>query len=311
MIVCRHLSKSFGGKTLFTDLNLLVKNGERVCIIGENGCGKTTLMRILLGLVPPDGGTYMLGNNVSVGYFAQSTVHTDKTCTVLDELQDAFPRYDTATLRNCLGTFLFRGDDVWKTLDTLSGGELARIQLLKMMLRGNNVLFLDEPTNHLDIPSCEALESALSEYGCTMLIITQDRYLANRLADRILIMDREGLSEFAGDWDGYKAMLAESGKPAEKEKPAVKNEYTRGKERRAALSQARGALSRTEAAVANREAEIAALETVLESPEIAADYAATNEAYEKLDALRALLDEDYVAWETAERAYRELTQEDE
>ena len=310
VIVCKGLSKRFGDKQLFSNLNMLVKNGEKVCIIGENGCGKTTLLRILLNREQPDEGSYLLGNNVSVGYFEQSTVHTDKTCSILADLQDTFPRCDNVTLRNYLGTFLFRGDDVFKPLNTLSGGELARIQLLKMMLRGNNVLFLDEPTNHLDIPSCEALESALADYGGTMVIITHDRYLANRIADRILIMDKNGLSEFAGDWDYYKTLLAESAEPQEKQKPSEKNEYTRNRERRAALAQARGALSRAETAVASREAEIAKLEEEMCAPALSVDYEAANALYERITTLRAVLDTEYTEWEAAEKVYMELTQED-
>ncbi len=314
VIVCKHLSKRFGEKTLFSDLNLLVHNGEKVCIIGENGCGKTTLLRILLNKIPPDSGSYLLGNNVNIGYFEQSTVHTTSQITVLEELQNAFPRYDQKSLRNMLGAFLFHGDDVFKPVCALSGGEMARIQLLKMMLRGNNVLLLDEPTNHLDIPSCEALENALSEYGGTMLIITHDRYLANRIADRILLMDRTGVHEFAGDWDAYKAYL-ESAKEQEsfqkEAAPAEKNDYVRNKERRAALTKAKSAMTRAEREVAAQEEKIVQLEAALSEPKTASDYEAAAGLYDQLAQLKRELEFQYEAWAQAEQEYLRLAKEDE
>lgn len=312
VIVCRHLSKRFGEKTLFTDLNLLVHNGEKVCIIGENGCGKTTLFRILLNQIEPDDGSYLLGNHVNVGYFEQSTVHTQSTATLLEHLQDAFPRYDAGQLRNLLGTFLFRGDDVFKRLDTLSGGEMARIQLLKMMLRGNNVLLLDEPTNHLDIPSCEALENTLAEYGGTMLIITHDRYLANRIADRILLLSTNGIQEFAGDWDAYKAFLSEADavEQPQQEPAAEPNAYLHAKAHRAAVNRAKGELDRAERSVAECEREIAALEQRLAAPETATDYEAAAALYEEIARHRQALDEAYAAWEEAEQTHARLVQEE-
>ena len=311
VVSCRDLSKSFGEKTLFRYLNLLVKNGERVCLIGANGCGKTTLLKILLGQEQPDEGYYRLGPNVNVGYFSQSTVHTESGARVLDDLADAFPRETPQRLRNLLGTFLFRGDDVYKPLNTLSGGELARVQLLKMMLSGSNVLFLDEPTNHLDIPSCEALENALAEYGGTMLIVTHDRYLTNRIADRVILMDQSGVRAFQGDWDSYKAAIAESGleEPTADREPAKENEYQRGKDRRAAAARARTALKKAEQAVMEGEAAVAALETELARPEIASDYEAAAGICGELNEKREALERAYGEWERAERESALFTEE--
>jgi ATP-binding cassette subfamily F protein 3 len=211
-----------------------------------------------------------------------------------------------------LGSFLFRGDDVFKRVGELSGGEFARIQLLKLMLSGSNVLFLDEPTNHLDIPSCEALEDTLNEYGGTMLIVTHDRYLANRIADRIIIMDNDGFREFEGDWDAYKSFLAESAAPPAKEAAPPKNGYVQAKERKAALNRAKGALNRAEDAVKAAEEALLALEERVCLPEIASDFEQANAIYAEMETQRKRVEKSYIEWERAEAEYASLlTEEDE
>ncbi len=311
VVVCRGLSKSYGGQTLFRNLDLLVRRDERVCLLGANGCGKTTLLKILTNQIEPDAGSYKLGSNVHVGYYEQSTVHTSDTRTVLEALHASFPRYDLQVFRNLLGSFLFRGDDVYKHICDLSGGEFARIQLLKLMLSGSNVLFLDEPTNHLDIPSCEALEEALNEYGGTMLIVTHDRYLANRIADRIILMDGEGVRAFEGDWDAYKEFLAENASPAEKEEPVVKNAYVLAKEHKAAVNRCKGALDRAEAKVKAEEAKLGELEARVSAPEIASDYEAAKSLYEELGTQRRSVEACYAEWERAESELQTLLTEEE
>ncbi|MEN6419673.1 MAG: ABC-F family ATP-binding cassette domain-containing protein [Clostridiaceae bacterium] len=310
VIVCRGLSKSYGGQTLFRNLDLLVRRDERVCLLGANGCGKTTLLKILTNQIEPDAGSYKLGANVHVGYYEQSTVHASDSKTVLESLHASFPRYDLQVFRNLLGSFLFRGDDVYKHICDLSGGEFARIQLLKLMLSGSNVLFLDEPTNHLDIPSCEALEEALNEYGGTMLIVTHDRYLANRIADRIILMDGEGVRAFEGDWDAYKEFLAESASPAEKEEPAVKNAYVLAKEHKSAVNRCKGALDRAEAKVKAEEAKLCELEAYVSAPEIASDYEAAKSLYEELETQRRSVEACYAEWERAESELQALLMEE-
>ena len=179
------------------------------------------------------------------------------------------------------------------------------------MLNGSNVLFLDEPTNHLDIPSCEALEGALSDYGGTMLIVTHDRYLANRIADRIIIMDEDGMREFEGDWDAYKEFLAESTAPKEKEAPVAKNDYQLAKERKSALTKAKAALRKAEERVHAEEAKLKQLEEKAFDPQIASDFEAAKAVYEALDQQRQLVEICYGEWELAEAEFRQFNDEEE
>ena len=310
VVVCKDLSKRFGNREIFRSMNLMIRRDEKVCLLGANGCGKTTLLKILTNKIEPDSGSYKLGPNVHVGYYEQGTVRPNDPRTILESLNASFPRYDTKQLRNMLGSFLFRGDDVFKHMSDLSGGEFARIQLLKLMLNGSNVLFLDEPTNHLDIPSCEALEGALSDYGGTMLIVTHDRYLANRIADRIIIMDEDGMREFEGDWDAYKEFLAESTAPKEKEAPAVKNDYQLSKERKSALAKAKAAQRKAEERVHAEETALKSLEEKAFDPQIASDFEAAKSIYEQLDVQRQLVETCYYEWEQAEAELQALQSEE-
>jgi len=310
VIACSGLSKRYEGRDVFRNLDLLITKDERVCLIGANGCGKTTLLNLIASRIEPDAGSVRIGPNVQIGYYTQSSVRPEDPRTVLEALNAQFPRYDLQVFRNLLGSFLFRGDDVKKRICDLSGGEYARVQLLRLMLSGSNVLLLDEPTNHLDIPSLEALEETLGAYGGTMLIVTHDRYLANRIADRILLMDENGVRSFEGDWDGYKAFLSES---AEEEPQAEKNErngYLQAKERRSAFNRAKGALERAEKRVAAEEQALDELESRLNEPETAADYEASRGLYEQLEAQRGAVDAAYAAWERAEAEYKALPEED-
>lgn len=198
-----NIAKSYGEKTLFTNLNIDLKRGEKVALIGENGRGKTTLFKIIMDKVEADKGIKVLGTNVNVGYYdqEQSDLNLDKT--ILDEVWDEFPNLTTSKLRSYLASFLFTGDDVFKFINTLSGGEKCRINLLKLMLSKSNLLLLDEPTNHLDIISREALEDAILEYDGTLMVISHDRYFLNKVIGRILELKEDGVSEYLGNYSYY------------------------------------------------------------------------------------------------------------
>jgi len=198
-----NMAKSYGEKVLFSNLNIDLKRGEKVALIGENGRGKTTLFKIIMDKVEADKGVKVLGTNVNVGYYdqEQSDLNLDKT--ILDEVWDAFPNLTTSKLRSYLASFLFTGDDVFKVINTLSGGEKCRINLLKLMLSKSNLLLLDEPTNHLDIISREALEDAILEYDGTLMVISHDRYFLNKVIGRILELKEDGVSEYLGNYSYY------------------------------------------------------------------------------------------------------------
>jgi len=310
VIAVQAIQKSYGSQHLFSNLSFLIRKGEHVCLLGANGRGKTTLLRILLGYESPDRGSYRIGSNVKLGYFEQSMRGLNSNKTIYDEISDTYPRMEPQEIRNALGTFLFRGDDVYKQVESLSGGELARIQLLKLMLEKNNVLLLDEPTNHLDIPSREQLENALCDYEGTLFVVTHDRYFISRIADRILILTEDGITEFSGDWDEYLQSLSEtkSQEKATDSEPSVsgENAYVLARERRSAQNRAKGELKRIEANIEEKEKSIAAIEEQLASPEIVSDYQRAAELASELTLEREQLDQMYLDWEAAEQTLNTL-----
>ncbi|MFG6338543.1 MAG: ABC-F family ATP-binding cassette domain-containing protein [Lachnospiraceae bacterium] len=197
------LSKAFGPLTLFEDLSFDLKKGEHVAVIGDNGTGKTTILKIINELLPPDRGTIRLGTNVAIGYYDQEhhVLHPEKT--LFQEISDDYPTLNNTEIRNTLAAFLFTGEDVFKTIKTLSGGERGRLSLAKLMLSEANFLILDEPTNHLDIMSKEILEDALCAYTGTVLYVSHDRYFINKTAHRILDLNRRTLTNYLGNYDYY------------------------------------------------------------------------------------------------------------
>lgn len=197
------LSKSFGDKHLFSNLSLDLKRGEKIALIGENGRGKTTFFNILMDKIKPDSGVKVLGTNVNIGYYDQEQSNLCEDKTIIDEVWDDFPELTTSQVRGALATFLFTGEDVFKTINKLSGGEKCRINLLKLMLSRSNLLLLDEPTNHLDILSREALEDAILSYDGTLIVISHDRYFLNKVINRIVELQKEGTTEYLGNYSYY------------------------------------------------------------------------------------------------------------
>lgn len=308
VLMVEGLSKSFEHKTLFDGFSLHVRAGEHVAIIGPNGIGKTTLIRMLLGELKGDAGAISFGANVDIGYYDQhqSTLNPDKT--VLDEVWDRFPAMEQSDVRGALGMFLFTGDDVFQPIRTLSGGERGRVALTILMLRHDNVLLLDEPTNHLDMDSREVLENALADFGGTIITVSHDRYFINRIADRIIEMQPDGITMYLGNYDEYlekknapKEVVAETGKT----RTMVEKEKRREKLNRQQEKQLRATRNAAEAAVMDKEAEIADLEARMSdadlylNPEMARTVQAQYQAAkEELDAL-------YRRWEEAEAALGE------
>lgn len=203
VLYIENLSKSFGDKLLFNNLNMDIKREEKIALIGENGRGKTTLFRIIMDKIPSDCGVKVLGKNVFLGYYdqEQSNLNTEKT--ILDEVWDDFPDMTTTEIRTSLAAFLFTGEDVFKKISTLSGGEKCRINLLKLMLSKSNFLLLDEPTNHLDIMSREALEDAIMDYDGTIIVISHDRYFLNKVINKIFELNEDGIKQYLGNYSYY------------------------------------------------------------------------------------------------------------
>lgn len=198
-----NLSKSFGDKLLFRNLNMDIKRGEKIALIGENGRGKTTLFKILMDKLNPDDGAKVIGRNVNIGYYDQEQSDLNLENTIIDEVWNDYPNLTTTDIRTVLASFLFKGDDVFKKISTLSGGERCRINLLKLMLSKSNFLLLDEPTNHLDILSREALEDAILSYDGTLLIISHDRYFLNKVIEKIYELNEDGIKTYLGNYSYY------------------------------------------------------------------------------------------------------------
>ena len=302
VLMCRGLEKSFGEKLLFRDVNIHIRKGERVFILGANGCGKTTLFRILNGKLPQDRGEFDLGANVMTGYFDQMQQNLDLSKTAIDEVWDRFPNMTQTEVRSALAAFLFKGEDVFQPLSKMSGGERARISLLKLMLQGSNFLLLDEPTNHLDAASREELEKTLADYSGTLLIISHDRYFINKLADRVLVMTPDGMREYLGNYDYYlertkaeREQAAASPAAVKKEKP--QNEYFLKKQQQSEERKRRTRLKKAEEEIERLDGAIAEVQQALASDEVISDYEKLLELTNRLEALQAEQEQWYEIWE--------------
>ncbi len=302
VLICRGLEKSFGEKHLFANVDIHIRKGEKVFILGENGCGKTTMFKILMSKLPQDSGSFDFGANVLTGYFDQMQQNLDLNKTALEEVQDNFPNLTNTEARSALASFLFKGDEVFKPLSNMSGGERARVSLLKLMLKKSNFLLLDEPTNHLDAASREELEKTLLNYSGTMLIVSHDRYFINKLATRILELKKDGVVEYLGNYDYYVEHIRSDGldnsqkSPSEK-KQKTQNDYFLKKQQQSEERKRKTRLRKAEEEIERLDGEIEKIQQLLSDNETASDYEKLIELTNKLEELQIEQEKQYVIWE--------------
>ncbi len=303
------LAKSFGHQKLFENLNFQIKRGEHVSIIGDNGTGKTTILKILNGILPADAGSFRLGSNVEIGYYDQEhhVLHSDKT--LFDEISDDYPTLTNTEIRNVLAAFLFTGDDVFKRINDLSGGEKGRVSLAKLMLGNANLLILDEPTNHLDIMSKEILEDAINSYEGTVLYVSHDRYFINRTASRILDLTNQTLINYIGNYDYYlekketmEATFLVNNTPPSTLEPELESEvkvdWKSQKEEQAKQRKRENDLKKCEQQISDLEARQKEIDELMTDPSIATNVAKLQELSRESEQIISKLNELYELWET-------------
>ena len=312
VLTVEDLGKSFGSHLLFSHVSFEIKRGEHVAIIGDNGTGKTTLLKILNQMVPPDSGSFKTGSNVEIGYYDQEhhVLHVEKT--LFEEISDDYPTLTNTEIRNCLAAFLFTGDDVFKKISALSGGERGRVSLAKLMLSNANFLILDEPTNHLDIASKEILEDALNSYEGTVLYVSHDRYFINRTAHRILDLTEHQFVNYGGNYDYYlekhdtvmaaqAASLNEASQKAEDSQPASttdsKLDWQQQKEEQAKQRKKENDLKKCEEQISVLENKLAKLEQQMSDPAIGTQVAKLQEITKEQASVQKQLDDLYEKWE--------------
>ena len=301
----KDLSKSFGEKTLFSNANIEIKRAEHVALIGNNGTGKTTLFKIINQLLDADSGIVKLGANVVIGYYDQEHQLLNGENTLFEEISDAYPNLTNTQIRNTLAAFLFTNDDVFKRVDSLSGGEKGRLCLAKLMLSECNFLILDEPTNHLDIESKEILESALNNYEGTCFYISHDRYFVNKTAHRILELSDNTFCEYLGNYDYYLekkeakqvANIASKESSSKAELTESAKDYKAMKEIQAAKRKKENEIKKLEDKISDYENQISELDTIMSLPENATNSARLHELSDKQAALMEELDAMYEKWE--------------
>ena len=309
-----HLRKAFDDNTLFTDISFDIKRGERVALIGNNGTGKTTILKIINDILPADSGEIKLGSKVTIGYYDQEHHVLDPDKTLFDELQDAYPDLNNTQIRNTLAAFLFTNDDVFKYIRDLSGGERGRVSLAKLMLSNANFLILDEPTNHLDMVSKEILENALNSYTGTVLYVSHDRYFINTTATRIIELVGQTTVNYIGNYDYYiekkdaLTAAALAGKPADSssavstaqknaQKESAKADWKQSKEEQALLKKKKNELKKTEERITVIEDRLKAIEEESALPEVCTDTARLLELHKESTKLSEELDALYEKWE--------------
>ena len=312
VLTVEELSKSFPEQTLFTDISFQIKRGERVALIGNNGTGKTTMLKILNDLIPADSGTFTLGSKVQIGYYDQEhhVLHPEKT--IFEEISDTYPTLTETEIRNMLAAFLFTNDDVFKLISSLSGGERGRVSLAKLMLSEANFLILDEPTNHLDIASKEILEEALNSYTGTVLYVSHDRYFINQTATRILELTNQAVVNYIGDYDYYlekKEELTEKYAPIQQTEETTSDEaapaasegkltWQQQKEEQARKRKQEAELKKTEQRIEELETRDKEIDETLILPDVCTNVGRCAELSREKDKIQAELEELYEKWET-------------
>lgn len=332
VLAVENLAKSYGDRTLFSNVSFEIKRGEHIALIGQNGTGKTNILKIINGLIEANNGDVKLGTNVTIGYFDQQSRVLDENKTVFDEISDTYPKLTQTEIRNVLAAFLFTGDEVFQPIRSLSGGERGRVVLAKLMLSGANFLILDEPTNHLDMVSKEVLEEALNAYTGTVLYVSHDRYFINRTASRILHLDGCKVTSYQGDYDYF---LEKSSQDTERSadymtkgssvtgnngitnvsaitlnssasatsnsndniQTEAKLDWAKQKELQAAKRKRENQLAKTEKEIEELENKIAQLQEEMSKPEIASNSVKLQELCKECDTAQSRLDELYELWE--------------
>ncbi len=303
------LSKAFGSQTLFNNVSFEIKRGEHVAIIGDNGSGKTTLLKILNDILPADNGKFTLGTNVEIGYYDQEHLVLHDNKTLFDEISDDYPYLTNTEIRNVLAAFLFTGDDVFKRISDLSGGEKGRVSLAKLMLSNANFLILDEPTNHLDIMSKEILEDAINNYEGTVLYVSHDRYFINKTAHRILDLTEQTFVNYIGNYDYYlekhdtmmstiTPVTTSNATPTKVETSEVKLDWKAQKEEQARLRKKENDLKKCEERIAVLESRLEEIDTEMSNPEVATKSVLLQELANEQEQINAELEGLYEQWET-------------
>ena len=309
VIHAENLSKSFPDKTLFSSVNFDVRRSEKVAIIGPNGVGKSTLFKMLLGKVEYDSGEIKLGTNVNIGYYDQEQQTLDETKTIFKEISDTYPNMTNGEIRNVLAAFVFTGDDIFKTIGSLSGGEKGRIALAKIMLSEANLLMLDEPTNHLDMFSKEILENAINSYEGTVIYISHDRYFINRTAERILDLSPYGVTEYLGNYDYYlekksekereaiEAAIANPSIPSPIIESNTKIDWKKQKEEQAKERKIQNKIKKIEEEIEKTENKINELSELLFDEKISCDAGKAKDIFDEKTALEEKLEKLFEEWE--------------
>ncbi|NLY09259.1 MAG: ABC-F family ATP-binding cassette domain-containing protein [Tissierellia bacterium] len=302
VILAENLSMEYPGNSLFTDVNLHLRRGEHIGLIGDNGTGKTTLFKLIQGKSFPTTGEISIGSKVNIGYYDQEMKNLNMDNTVIEELWDHYPKLDYYQIRSLLARFLFIGDDIYKLVDELSGGEKGRLSLLILMLKGSNLLLLDEPTNHLDVDSKEVLEDALNEYSGSFVVISHDRYFLNKVCTQIWALENNTISSYLGDYDYYYQKKLELEKPefedteddiTETKKRALKKQKRQAEN---SIRKQKADLRNLEKAISNAENELNTFDELLAIPETYDDYDKAQEVIKQREIVQSELDEMYSEW---------------